>query len=544
MKKNLFFIFISSFCFSQQWSISFVERNSLINIYNSTSGDNWSQKWDFEKDPKNWYGIKIKNGSVIEINLRGNSLKGSFPQNLAAFSKLQKLDLSSNQLSGEVAPSISALSSLVRLDISNNNLSGDPSASIIPLNKLEELSLGNNNFSFGNIEAFLPNFPLLKVLDVSNIGLTSIPHKITSLPLLKSLNLSKNPITQNFGNLSSFVRLSELYLSGCSLTKIPTELSTLVSLTALDLSNNNFTTAYAAPLSNFPRLEWLSLRNNQIENFPAEISALKSLVHVNFGGNKISGGLEIFLNLPNLEQIYLDNNKFSGEFPQALLQMNNLQMLSLAANQLTGEIPLKLPALTFLENNRFTKQNLRNYILNRTQPMADFTYSPQRYDKPLTVSVDIGAAASLPQSISGPEYQYLWFKNLDQKTTSTTESYYISNTTESDFAQYTCEAYYFEQLPNELLEFSLFREPVTLSKVLATAETKSELVVYPNPATDFINIRTTKLDIEKVFIFDLSGKLVLTENSKRISISHLPSATYVISIKTSSGLKSFKFIKH
>ncbi len=79
MKKFLFFLLFSQLYFSQNWSISFAERAALVNIYNSTSGETWSQKWDLEKDPKNWYGIKIKNGSVIEINLRGNALKGNFP---------------------------------------------------------------------------------------------------------------------------------------------------------------------------------------------------------------------------------------------------------------------------------------------------------------------------------------------------------------------------------------------------------------------------------------------------------------------------------
>ena len=85
---------------------------------------------------------------------------------------------------------------------------------------------------------------------------------------------------------------------------------------------------------------------------------------------------------------------------------------------------------------------------------------------------------------------------------------------------------------------------MTLSKGLATSEANYGLVVYPNPTTDFLNIKTHKLDIEKVFIFDLSGKLIMTENSRKINVKNLPAATYVISIKTPEGVKSFKFIKH
>ena len=94
------------------------------------------------------------------------------------------------------------------------------------------------------------------------------------------------------------------------------------------------------------------------------------------------------------------------------------------------------------------------------------------------------------------------------------------------------------------MEVAFYREPITLNKELATAEINRELVVYPNPATDFINIKSMKIDIEKVFIHDLSGKMVYSGNERRISVSHLPSSTYVISIKTSDGVKSFKFIKY
>lgn len=542
MKKILLFLFFSQFCFSQQWSISFAERSALISIYNSTSGEQlWSQKWDLTKDPKTWYGIKVKNGNVTEINLRGNALKGSFPS-VSGFSKLQKLDLSSNQLSGDILPAISSLTNLVRLDISNNRLTGDPTTAILPLSNLQEISVGNNQFVFADINTFLQNFPSLKVLDLSHTSLTAVPQNISTLTNLESLNLSNNMLSQNFSKLSPLIKLTELNLSGNQLTRIPTELASLTSLTSLDVSHNLFSTNYATVLTSLKKLEWLSLGSNQITIFPAELTQLKDLIHLNISDNKISGGFESLLPLKQLEQIYLDKNLISGNFPPALLQFEKLQMVSLTGNQLSGEIPENIPALTFLENNRFTKQEIKNFIL-REKALADFTYSPQRYDEPKTVYASLGGSASLPQAISGSDYQFAWFKNLDQKTAASAESYYISRVEEEDYTDYICEAYVFEKLPRELMEISFFREPVTLVKDLATAEINRDSVVYPNPATDFINIKTTKLDIEKVFIFDLSGQLLVSEKSRRINISHLPSATYVISIKTSDGLKSFKFIK-
>lgn len=542
IKKLLFFfcLTVSVLHFSQQWSISFAERNVLVSFYNSTSGDQWSQKWDFTKDPRNWYGVKIKNGAVIELNLRGNALKGSFPSSISGLSKLQKLDLSSNQLVGEVSPALASLGNLVRLDISNNRLTGDPTAFILPLSKLTELSVGNNQFQFADINAVLQSFPNLKILDIAHIGLTAAPQKFSSLNSLESLNLSNNAI-QNFSSISSLIKLTELNISGNQLTKIPAEVGSLISLTTLDLSNNLFSTNYSAALSNLKSLEWLSLQNNQINAFPAELMQLSKLVHLNFAGNKISDGFQSLRLLKNLEQIYLDKNLITA-FPETLLQLRSLQMLSLTGNQLSGSIPANIPALTFLDNNRYTREDIRNFILQNTKK-TDFTYSPQRYDEEKTVTAALGSSVSLPQSLSGNNFQFTWFKNLDQKTPATTESYFISKVEETDFTSYTCEAYYFEKLPEALMELAFYREPVSLVKDLGTSEANYGLVVYPNPTSDFLNIKTSKLDIEKVYIFDLSGKLIMTETAKIIDVKHLPSASYVISIKTSEGLQSFKFIK-
>ena len=543
MKKILFFILFSQLYFSQNYSISFAERSALISIFSATNGENWSQTWDLEKDPKLWYGIKIKNGSVTEINLRGNALKGAFPTSVSSFSKLQKLDLSSNQLSGEISPSISGLSNLVRLDLSNNRFTGDPTASILPLFNLKEISVGNNQFVFGDINTFIQNFPTLQVLDIAKTGLIAVPQNVSTLTNLESLNLSNNTISQNFSALSALSNLKELNLAGNQLTKIPSEIATLKGLTSLDVSHNLFTTNYSATLTSLKNLEWLSLASNQITAFPTEFNLLKKLVHLNFSDNQISDGTESLLVLKSIEQIYLDKNLLSGSFPSALLQLDKIQMVSLTGNQLSGEIPSNLPALTFLDNNRYTKQQIKNYMV-LGESMADFTYSPQRYDVANEVFVTIGGSATLPQSLSGNDYQFTWFKNLSEKTPVTAESYFISSVEGDDFTDYTCEAYTFEQLPEALMEISFYREPITLVKGLGTSEANLGIVVYPNPTSDFLHIRTSKIDIEKVFIFDLSGKLLQTEKTKTINVKHLPSATYIISIQTSDGLKTFKFLKH
>lgn len=542
MKKTLLFILISTLCFGQKWSISFAERSSLVNFYQATNGDHWNIKWDFEKDPKYWYGIKINKGSVIEINLRGNGLKGDFPNTISGFDKLERLDLSSNQLGGELSNSVAGLRHLSQLDLSNNRFTADPSFSLESLSTLQELSLGNNNFSFGDIDGFLQNFPDLKVLDLAYAGILAVPQKISTLTKLETLDLSNNLISKNFSNLSTLLILKELNLSGNQLTKVPTELTTLTQLKILNLSRNAISQNFTTALSSLKNLEWLSFQDNNMTGFPPELPQLKKLIHLNFSHNRISSGFETLISLQNLEQIYFDKNLISGVFPSSFLQLKKLQMLSLNGNQLSGDIPKNIPPLTFLDNNRFTKNNIKTFLL-KEKALVDFTYSPQRYDEQKTIVASLGSYTKLPQSIDGSDFQFTWFKNLDHNTSLHTEQYSINDVKEDDFTDYTCEAYYFEVLHADLMEVSFFREPVTLSKGLGTNEVKSDLVVYPNPAKDLINIKTTQLKIEEVYIFDLSGKLILTTKNKNIKINDLPSAIYIISIKTDEGIRSVKFIK-
>ncbi|KAA2223449.1 T9SS type A sorting domain-containing protein [Chryseobacterium sediminis] len=59
-----------------------------------------------------------------------------------------------------------------------------------------------------------------------------------------------------------------------------------------------------------------------------------------------------------------------------------------------------------------------------------------------------------------------------------------------------------------------------------------EVSVYPNPATDFIQINSLST-VKSIEIYDESGKLIKTEtNGNRIDVKGLPSGVYMINIKT------------
>lgn len=544
MKKLLFFLLISNFLFSQ-WSISNAERSALITIYNSTDGDNWNRTWDQEKDPRNWFGVVVKNGAVIELNLSGNALSGTFPANISAFSKLLKLDLSNNKLSGDVPAGVSSLTALTKLDISNNRLTGDPKNALSGLVNLQDLALGGNQFAISDVNGLLQNFNNLRILNIADLQLSNIPAKIAAFPNLENLILDNNPILANgYANIAGLSQLKSLSLSGTGLTQIPVQVSQRTQLTSLNLSNNALTEQNTSGLSTLTNLEWLSLEYNQLSQIPTQLLQCKKLKTLNLGRNQILGGLSIITSLNNLQQLFLNNNQISGSFPSALIGIPNLMMLNLNSNQLTGVLPAKLPEITHIANNRFNKNQLANYLGDFTE-QTDFNYSPQRYDEAKTVLAVLGQPAKLDQSLSG-SYTFTWFKNLDQKMNPTTESLNFNSVESTDFSTYTAEAYSYGLLANDILfDLSLFREPIILGDALATsnADELKDLSIYPNPATDFVNILNVRHQIEKVLIFDLSGKQMLSDSKQKINVSRLPSGVYMLSVKTEAGIRNFKFIK-
>ena len=71
----------------------------------------------------------------------------------------------------------------------------------------------------------------------------------------------------------------------------------------------------------------------------------------------------------------------------------------------------------------------------------------------------------------------------------------------------------------------------------------SQAKIYPNPATDVINIASDK-KIANVSVFDASGKVVKTTTETTINISNLVKGSYVVSIRYADGTaESRKVIK-
>nr|GMD65836.1 receptor-like kinase TMK4 [Ipomoea batatas] len=140
---------------------------------------------------------------------------------------------------------------------------------------------------------------------------------------------------------------------------------------------------------------------------PSELKHLTSLRSLSVQNNFLSGRLPSFANMSNLEQLYLDNNKFSSIPSGFLLGVPNLKTLSISENGNLGpwQIPSYLIGSTNL--NVFHASNA-----SITGAIPDFFDSfPNLQNLRLSYN---NLTGPLPWSIGMSKIQNLWLDNQKQ----------------------------------------------------------------------------------------------------------------------------------
>ncbi|GAB4851869.1 Receptor-like kinase tmk4 [Ancistrocladus abbreviatus] len=256
--------------------------------------------------------------------------------------RVTALTLSSQSLSGTLPSNLNSLSQLTKLSLQNNRFSG-PLPSLANLSLLQEAYLDSNNFTSVASGAFA--------------GLTS----------LQTLSLSAN-----------------FALSPWS---FPSELTQSSSLVTFYASNANLMGSLPETFSSFPNLQNLRLSyNNLTGSLPSSLgrSEIQNL-WLNNQKVGLSGSLDVIGTMPQLVQVWLHVNAFTGPIPD-LSNCTNVFDLQLRDNQLTGVVPSSVMSLPNLQN--ITLQN------NKLQgPWPAF---------PKTVKTAIGMTNSFCLSTPGP----------------------------------------------------------------------------------------------------------------------------------------------
>ncbi|KAJ7977473.1 Leucine-rich repeat receptor-like kinase [Quillaja saponaria] len=330
--------------------LDFLALQSIRKALEDMPGSNFFASWDFTSDPCNFAGVYCDSDKVIALNLgetRAGSpgltgridpaigklsalaeftvvpgrIFGSLPHSFSQLENLRFLAISRNFISGEIPATLGQLRSLRTLDLSYNQLTGEIPRSIGTLAELSNVILCHNRHS-GSVPPFLSQ--TLTRLDLKHNGLTGSLSTNSIPPSLQYLSLSWNRLSGPVDRI----------------------LNQLNQLNYLDLSMNQFSGSIPGRIFSFP-ITNLQLQRNL---FTGEVQPVDqvSIPTVDLSFNRFSGGISPMLS--TVQNLYLNNNRFTGQVPDSLvdrLMASSIQILYLQHNFLTGieinptaEIPL------------------------------------------------------------------------------------------------------------------------------------------------------------------------------------------------------------
>ena len=119
------------FCLMFSSGISFAngtiapnEKSALVDLYNSTNGEEWNTSWDLSASVDTWKGVELKDGHVVGITLFMNNLKGVLPESIGDLKNLVNLNLAFNQITGVLPENIVKLKKLKVFRLEMNRIKG------------------------------------------------------------------------------------------------------------------------------------------------------------------------------------------------------------------------------------------------------------------------------------------------------------------------------------------------------------------------------------------------------------------------------------
>lgn len=337
------------------------EREILIEFYNATGGDNWTNNtnWCTDEPLDTWYGIRTDNeGKVWDISLSNNNLTGD--AYLADLTNLDYLSLHGNKLTSITLSNLPLLRYLG---------AGDDGASITPLANISMSRLTNlKNIDLRNVENFdLSGLTTLQYLGITpckpvDLDLTefadllsvTVSGQVTSLNInglqnLKSITCHRTQVT----NLD-FSKLKNLETVSCQNNSLLKNLTIAQSKNLTRLTCNENEQLTSLDLSGTEKLERIECKYNQIINL--DLSTSPNITLINCYGNKLQ---TLSINSDKLESLLCQENQLSNlDFSNA----KNITVLSCGYNQLLSLDISQLQTLKSMscDDNQITELDFSN----------------------------------------------------------------------------------------------------------------------------------------------------------------------------------------
>ncbi len=205
-------------------------------------------------------------------------------------------------------------------------------------------------------------------LDLSGLGLTTLPPEIGQLTALTRLDLYNNHLSALPPEIGKLTALTQLNLERNRLTSLPPEIGHLTALNKLDLGSNQLS-ALPPEIDRLTALTELRLPLNQFSELPPEICQLTALTLLNLSANQLRALPREIGQLTVLTWLHLSRNQLSA-LPPEIQELTNLKILTLGYNSL-DELPEGLKKLTQLQELTLHGNNALGLPLEVLGPTFD-----------------------------------------------------------------------------------------------------------------------------------------------------------------------------
>ncbi|WP_234387103.1 leucine-rich repeat domain-containing protein [Aquimarina sp. Aq78] len=452
--------------------VSAVEKQGLIDFYNTTNGVGWTNNTNWLSDTVpvcDWYGVTVVDGKVTTLSLPKNNVTGEVPTSISQLTNLTTLRLNDNKLSGDIPSALGKVLSLEHVYLSWNHLTGEIPSALGKLKGLKTLEAMGNQLT-GDIPVELGNLTSLERLSLYRNLLTgTIPVELSNLLNLRYLSLSDNQLSGSIpASLGNLTKLEELSLFRNQLTEsIPVQLGQLSNLKHLYLNHNQLTGSIPVEFGALSNLQFLWLSTNELtNNIPTELGNLRKLQDFKANDNQLSGSIPSALgNVSSLKYLELARNQLSGPIPVQFGQLTNLQQLYLSDNQLSGRVPTALSQLTSLkhlmiDSNRFVFWNVEPEFNTYVANLISFLYVPQaKVDLVENHTIYIDKSITFTSNaLTSTNNSYQWYKNNIAIPGATNKDLIITNATTADAG-----VYHFTATNSVVTGLTLVRNSITLS---------------------------------------------------------------------------------